>query len=122
MSASAMVDPKEREVLDHAFPEDPVDFLHQHGYSGRKAFYSPDEAMKLGRRVWSLHDALQATMPDDTLAILRSMPWPVSAIPDDLVVDLRLVALVDLARELNRGTATMSRCPSTGRVSLSGSR
>jgi hypothetical protein len=103
MSASAMVDPKEREVLDHAFPEDPVDYFRQHGYSGRKAFYSPDEAVELGRRVWSLHDALQATLPDDTPAILRSMPWPVSAIPDDLVVDLRLVALVDLARELLNG-------------------
>ena len=103
MSASAMVDPKEREVLDHAFPEDPVEYFRQHGYSGRKGCYSSDEAVELGRRVWSLHDAMQAALPADTPAILRSLPWPVSAIPDDLVADLRLTGLVDLARELLDG-------------------
>ena len=96
MSTSAAVDPREREVLDHPFPEDPVDYFRQHGYSGRKGFYSPDEAIALGSRVWQLHEAMQATLPPDTPAIQRSMPWPVSAIPDDLVADLRLADLTDL--------------------------
>ena len=95
MSTSAAVDPREREVLDHPFPEDPVDYFRQHGYSGRKGFYSPDEAIALGSRVWQLHEAMQATLPPDTPAIQRSMPWPVSAIPDDLVADLRLADLTE---------------------------
>lgn len=103
MSAPAAVDPREREVIDHAFPDDPVDYFHRHGYSGRKAFYSPDEAVALGARVWSLHDAMQATLPSDAPSILRSMPWPVSTIPDDLVVALRLTELTALARELLDG-------------------
>ena len=103
MSAPAAVDPREREVVDHAFPEDPVGYFRRHGYSGRKAFYSPDEAVALGARVWELHDAMQATLPVDAPSIQRSMPWSVASIPDDLVVDLRLTEFVDLARELLDG-------------------
>lgn len=103
MSAPAAVDPREREVLDHPFPDDPVDYFHRHGYSGRKGFYSQDEAVALGARVWSLHDAMQATLPADAPSIQRSMPWPVSSIPDDLVVALRLTELTGLARELLDG-------------------
>lgn len=103
MSHSASVEPTSREVLDHAFPDDPFDYFRKHGYSGRKAFYSADEAVALGARVWTLHDALQATLPDDTPSIMRSMPWPVATIPDDLAADLRLTELTDLARELLDG-------------------
>lgn len=103
MSTAAGLDPMSRDVLDHAFPEDPVGYFRQHGYSGRKGFYSPDEAVALGERVWDLHDAMQATLPEGTPSIVRSMPWPVSSIPGDLVSDLRLVELTELAQELLDG-------------------
>ena len=103
MGTAADVDPRSREVIDHSFPEDPVAYFRQHGYSGRKGFYAQDEAVALSARLWELHDAMQATLPAETPSIQRSMPWPVSTIPDDLVRDLRLVDLTDLARELLGG-------------------
>ncbi|MFM7596974.1 MAG: phytanoyl-CoA dioxygenase family protein [Actinomycetota bacterium] len=103
MSAPTEVDPKEREVLDHPFPEDPVAYFRQHGYSGRKGFYTQEEAVALGERVWALHDQMQATLPADMPPIMRSLPWPISTIPDDLVADMRLTELTDLARELLDG-------------------
>lgn len=100
---SDKIDPTQRDVLDHLFPEDPVAYFKQHGYSGQKGFYDQDEAVALGERVWALHDVMQATLPADTPPIERSMPWPISTIPDGLVADLRLTDLTDLARELLDG-------------------
>ena len=103
METAADVDPMSREVIDHAFPDDPVAYFRQHGYSGRKGFYTHEEAVALGERVWDLHDAMQATLPADASSMTRSMPWPISTIPDGLVADLRLVELTDIARELLDG-------------------
>lgn len=103
MSASPDIDPTTREAVDHLFPDDPIDYFHRHGYSGRKGFYAPDEAVTLGERIWELHDALQATLPTSTPPIMRSMPWPISAIPNDLAADLRLTELTELARALLDG-------------------
>ena len=100
MSTAADVHPTAREIIDHPFPDDPVAYFRRHGYSGRKSFYAQDEAVALGERVWELHDALQATLPAGAPSMQRSMPWPISTIPDDLVADLRLTELTDLAREL----------------------
>ena len=103
MTTSTNSDRMSREVVDHPFPDDPVDYFRRHGYSGLKAFYSPDEALELGARVWALHDAMQATLPVDASPVLRSMPWPVSSIPYDLAASLRLTELTELARVLLDG-------------------
>jgi hypothetical protein len=100
MSAHDGVEPRDRSVVDHPFPGDPIEYFRVHGYSGRKGFYGQGEALALGQRVWALHDEKQATLPPETPAVQRSMPWPIAAIPDALVADLRLVELTELAREL----------------------
>lgn len=96
-------DPRTLDVVDRDFPDDPVTFFRQHGYSGRKAHLPVDEAVAIGERVWSVHDALQASLPEGTPPPVRALPWPAAALPVDLAADLRLSDLVPLARELLDG-------------------
>lgn len=103
MNSPAQAEAISRAIVDQPYPDDPIEFFRQHGFSGRKEFFTRAQAATISTRLWGLHDHLQATLPADAPSIVRSMPWPVASIPNDILAELRLTDLTDLARELLDG-------------------
>ena len=95
--------PMDRTVVEMDFPDDPVAFFRRHGFSGSKGHIPSSECEGIAHDLWGVHESLLASHRPGAPELVRAMPFPVGALPDELAHRLRLGSLAGLARELLDG-------------------
>jgi hypothetical protein len=92
-----------REIVDIEYPEAPVEFFRQHGFSGSKGWLDAQTCAALADELRAVH-AEMATTTNPAIPFLSRLPWPITSLPEDMIARLRLRDLAELAEDLYGGT------------------